>query len=331
MATALNSPALAQSPETLVHVVSIFPVSGGAAAYDLSDKKLKFFELQESVLKEVRRIPVEHTVWGVSDLNAGYIVASGYGRGALDAPLRLTWFAKDGSVSRVVFEKPGERSQVTYFQRIGEKLWITFFDSKYVTKTGYFQASDKEPWSFIEKLSFRLGDAVDVAGETIAVGRPYGDIQGQDGDLAIYIDGVRNPITTYRGVRAVTLIGDPKAPDVLAADGWHQNYGQFAQGRVTLARRDSTTGQYASQLIDLDTAQYGFSRFIDFKIGSKSYVAALGNKALQVYSPSEGWKKTVIYTRTSEDFIFDVALLEVGVTTASFLVANNGLHVASFP
>lgn len=325
-----SSVALAESPENSTNVISVYSVARGAAAYDPSQKTLKFFELQNGALKETRRLPVEHTVWGVVDFNDGYIVASGFGRGSLDAPIRLWLFSKDGSTSKVVFEKSGERSQVTLLKGVKEKLWITFFDSKYITKTGYFAAPVSTPWSFTEKFSFRLGDAVDVASDTIAIGRPYGDAPGQDGDLAVYIGGTRHEVPTLRGVRAVRLLGDPANPGVLFADGWHQNYSRMAQGRLSLAKRDPATGTFTSKVVDLDPTQYGFSRLVDFTIGGKTYVAALGNKALHVYSPAEDWKRTVIYTRSSEDSMFDVALLKAENERATFVVLDKGLHVVSF-
>jgi len=209
-------------------------------------------------------------------------------------------------------------------------VWITFFDSKYTTKTGYFLPSKDKAWTFTEQLSFRLGDAVDVVGDTIAVGRPYGEIQGQDGDLAVYVNSTRYEVSTYRGVRAVMILGDSKDPEVLAADGWHQNYGHIAQGRLTLAKRDPVTGRFASQVVDWDHNQYGFSKLSPFSLGGKSYVAALGNKELDIYSPTETWKKTVIYNRTAEDSIFDFAYMGSKGGVASFLILDKGLKLASF-
>ncbi|MEY4669583.1 MAG: hypothetical protein RL518_2282 [Pseudomonadota bacterium] len=322
--------ACADSADPLKSIVSVHSVEGGVAGYDPVAKVLRFFELQNGALSETRRLAAEQAVWRVIDFDGGYLVASGYGRGSLDAPIRLRWFSKDGTTSKVVFEKPGERSQVTLLKRAGNRLWFTFFDSKYITKTGYFIPSSSTPWTFTEKFSMRLGDAVDVEGDTVAIGRPYGDAPEQDGDLTVYLAGIRHEVPTHRGVRAVLLLGDPANPDLLLADGWHQNYGQSAQARLALAKRNSAQGTFTSTVVDLDATQYGFSKLLDLSIDGKTYVAALGNKALHVYSSAANWKRTVVHTRQSENSLFDVALLKVEPGKASFAVVDQGLRLVSF-
>ena len=314
----------------------------GAAAYDAVARDLIFLEIdKKGALSELRRINTGHNVYGVTAVADGYLYATGMGRNDLSAPIQIWLLPKSGATPRVVFEAQSERSQVAYLAAVGSKIWLTYFDAKYTTKTGYLTPKPAAMWEFTEVATLRLGDAVDVFGETtesIAIGRPYGDQQGEDGDLLLFENGIRTLLPSYRGVRSVLFL--PKLPKttIVIGDGWHQNYGAVAQGRLSLLTKDNDTGRFALQLIDRDKQQYGFSKLIDLTIGGEQYVAALGNRELVVYGPIGGekqqgieTKKRAIFTRESEDATFDVAIIESSNTKATFVVANQGVKLVSFP
>ena len=320
----------------------------GAAAYDAVARDLIFLEIdKKGALNELRRINTGHNVYGVTAVAEGYLYATGMGRNDLSAPIQIWLLPKSSATPRVVFEAQSERSQVAYLAAVGSKIWLTYFDAKYTTKTGYLTPKPAAMWEFTEVATLRLGDAVDVFGETtesIAIGRPYGDQQGEDGDLLLFENGIRTLLPSYRGVRSVLFL--PKLPKttIVIGDGWHQNYGAVAQGRLSLLTKDNDTGRFALQLIDRDKQQYGFSKLIDLTIGGEQYVAALGNRDLIVYGPigekhgekqgeKQGgeWKKRAIFTRESEDAPFDVAIIESSNTQATFVVANRGVKLVSFP
>lgn len=314
--------------------------SHSAAAYDAVARDLIFLEIdKKGALSELRRINTGHNVYGVTAVADGYLYATGMGRNDLSVPIQIWLLPKSGATPRVIFEAQSERSQVAYLAAVGSKIWLTYFDAKYSTKTGYLTPKPAAMWEFTEVATLRLGDAVDVFGETmesIAIGRPYGDQQGEDGDLLLFENGIRTLLPSYRGVRSVLFL--PKLPKttIVIGDGWHQNYGAVAQGRLSLLTKDNDTGRFALQLIDRDKQQYGFSKLIDLTIGGEQYVAALGNRELVVYGPigeKQGgeWKKRAIFTRESEDATFDVAIIESSNTKATFVVANQGVKLVSFP
>jgi hypothetical protein len=108
---------------------------------------------------------------------------------------------------------------------------------------------------------------------------------------------------------------------------WHQNYGQFAQARLSYLKRDSESGKYALQLLERDKDQYGFSKLMTFVFNGKEYVAALGNKTLIVYGPEGRWEKKAIYSRHDEPRIFDVARIPSDGGKAVFVVLDGTLRV----
>ncbi|MFN9944510.1 MAG: hypothetical protein ACK56I_34085, partial [bacterium] len=201
-------------------------------------------------MQERASTTVQGNVWQVTASPTQYVVATGMGRAALDAPIRVLSFTKDLKSSREVFSLSSERAEVPFLKWLNakgapSKVAIAFFESKYITKIGLLEPTENTAWRFEEVSSLRMGTAVDVHGSYMVVGRPYGDIQGQDGDLVLLKDGARELLPSYRGVRAVRLVGDPDDPSIFIGDGWHQNYGQLAQGRVSLLRKDTKTGKYA--------------------------------------------------------------------------------------
>jgi hypothetical protein len=333
--TRLISTATAQVPNT-GGVSAVFSLPDEVAAFDPQAGKLTIFTVAGDSLKERVSATINGNVWQVTASATRYVVATGMGRTALDAPIRILSFSRDLKNPQEVFSFSSERAEIPFLKWLDakgapSKVWVAFFDSKYTTKIGFFLPSVKAPWAFNEVAAVRMGTAVDVIGDLVAVGRPYGDIQGQDGDLLLFKDGARDLLPSYRGVRAVRCIGDPSDPSILIGDGWHQNYGQMAQGRVSLLRRDPNTGRYALQIVDKDDAQYGFSKFVDFMIDAKRYVAALGPKQVVVYGPENIWKRSVAYSRDQEDSMMDMALAKTDGNQAWFAVVDKGLRLVSFP
>jgi hypothetical protein len=314
----------------------VFGLPDEVAAFDPQSGKLSILTIARDAFQERASTMVQGNVWQVTASPTQYVVATGMGRTALDAPIRVLSFTKDLKNSREVFSFSSERAEVPFLKWLSakgaaSKVAIAFFESKYMTKIGFLTPAENTPWRFEEVSSLRMGTAVDVHGDYVVVGRPYGDIQGQDGDLVLFKDGARELLPSYRGVRAVRLVGDPDDPAVFIADGWHQNYGQLAQGRVSLLRKDTKTGKFALQMVDKDDAQYGFSKFVDFMIDGKRYVAALGPKQVVVYGPEDLWKRSVVYSRAQEDSMMDMALVTSDEKRAWFAVVDKGLRLVSFP
>ena len=302
------------------------------AAFNPTTKQLQFFSLGGGSLKSETRREVEGSVVAVTRHPQGYVVATGAGRGELDAPIRLWLYVVDGGAVRKakVFERPSERSQVTQLAWDSGKLWVTFFESKYMTKTGYFVPRDGAEWSFTEVFSTRLGTSVDVAGATLVIGRPYGDVQGQDGDVLLFESGKQVVLPSYRGVRNIRILAGERVPRILVADGWHQNYGQFAQARISLLQRDPVSGRYALQLVHRDERQYEYTRLMPFSLHGREFVGACGNKKLEVVPLMTDGNGTTLYNRSRDDISFECALLASDGKQAWFVVMDQGLHVVAF-
>jgi hypothetical protein len=240
----------------------------------------------------------------------------------------------DQKLDRVAYEYSGERNQVTGLTWNGPKLWINFYESKYFTKVGFLtpKAGANERWELTEVARLRMGDSFDCLGDTLVVGRSYGDQQGEDGDLLLYRKGERQLLPSYRGVRAVALFGSAENPSIVIADGWHANYGQVAQARVSLLRKRPGEERYALELIDRDTVNYGFSRLFVFDLKGTRRIAALGNSSLVVYSETAqgAWKKESLYTQLATGTIMDAAPIRIDGSGALFAISDAGLRTVAY-
>ena len=326
----LRTPSLAdaQLPGT-EGVTAVFGLGSRLAAFDPQAGKLTLFEAKGEGLVPGASAAVGENVWQVAETSQGYLVATGVGRYSLSAPIQLRLFSKDLSSSRVVFQPQSERAEVTFLSSVGAKVWVAFFDSKYTTKIGFLTPASSGLWPFTEVASLRLGTAVDVRGDLVVVGRPYGDEQGQDGDLLLFRNGARETLPSYRGVRSVRFFGDAARPSIAIGDGWHQNYGQFAQGRLSILSESPSSGRYALELIDRDESQYSFSKIFELPLNGKRHLVALGPKAVDVYGPEGEWKRHQAYSRPAEDTIMDAAPLAADGGKTLLVVADKGLRVVA--
>jgi hypothetical protein len=307
-------------------IVSLFPMTGGVAGFHEEQGALIWFKREGDALTETRRLPVTGHVWGVAEAGDTTYVAVGMGRKDLMAPLRVMALRASGSTD-VIFEHAGERNQASHLQYQDGKLWMTYFDSKYMTRTGYCDVTKRGRCSFVEVVRMRLGDAVDVRGGSVVIGRPYGETQGQDGDLFLVENGKETLLPSYRGVRSVAFFGDAPSLKIAIGDGWHQNYGQLAQGRLSVLAKQPGDSRYSLSLIERDSTQYGFSKIVPFMRGGKRYLAALGNKTLSVYGPEPEWSKKELYTRGAEDSHFDVVSLSATEGEVDFVVLDRGIRI----
>lgn len=312
-------------------IESLFPLPGEIAGYDPSMKALRFFTRSGAQLKEVKKLSVEAHVMSVIPVTDGYLYATGVGRESLQAPIQVIKVTKDGGRRQVVFEYAGERNQVNGLVSNDGKVWIDFFESKYITKIGYLSPQSEMPWKFTEVGTVRMGDSMDVVGNTVVVGRSYGDDQGHDGDALLLADGERILLPTYRGVRGVKIISDnPKTPSIIIGDGWHQNYGQIAQARVSLLKKREGESRYALEILDRDRANTDFSKFFEFTARGRRYIAARGNATIVIYGPEGEWSKKTVYNQTDSSRIMDVAPLPMDSDAVSFAVLDNGIRLVQF-
>lgn len=317
--------AVAQIPGT-ESVSAVFSLGQQIVGYDSSRHALRFFSCQGESLREEKSVPVEGSVSAVTAIPSGYAIAAGMGRDNPNAPIQIVIFSGTDSRGRVVFERAGERNQVnTIIWRDG-KLWLNFFTSKYITTIGYLTPNESGAWTFTELTSVRMGDSLDVVGDLAVVGRSYGDLQGQDGDLLLFKGSERTLLPSYRGVRSVRVVGDAGSHRIFIGDGWHMNYGQLAQGRLSVVSKRPQDSRYALQILDYDSSTTDFRRLIPFRSVGREYIAALGSSSVVIYDQEGGLAKRILYTQTSQTSLMDMTVAQTSPEKALVVVADQGLR-----
>jgi hypothetical protein len=317
--------AQAQIPGT-ESVTAVFSVDSQIAGYDPSQRTLRFYSWKSGTLRQERSIPIDGSVLGVASIPNGYAVATGMGRDNLSAPIRVVVFTGSDSKGRVVFERSGERNQINTILWRGGKLWVNFFTSKYITTIGYLTPTHSAEWVFTEIASVRMGDSLDVVGDLAIVGRSYGDIQGQDGDLLLFKGGERTLLPSYRGVRSTRVVGDVANHRIFIGDGWHMNYGQLAQGRLSVVSKRAEDARYTLQILDYDPTTTDFRRLIPFRSSGHDYIAAQGSSSVIVYDQLGASPKKVIYHQDSQTNLMDLAVVQVSPDKALAVIADQGLR-----
>lgn len=307
-------------------ISSIFAVGSQVAGYDGTVQALRFFSPQGGSLQETRSLPVSGNVTGVVPIPNGNAVATGMGRDTPNSPARVTIFTETQSTGRVVFERVGERNQINAICWSGDKLWISFFSSKYITTIGYLTPVDSGPWAFHEVATIRMGDSLGVVGDLVFVGRSYGDLQGQDGDLLLLKSGKRTLLPSYRGVRSLCVVGDVTDHRIFIADGWHMNYGQLAQGRLSVLHKRPEDARYSLQILDYDTTTSDFRRLIPLRSAGRDYIAALGSSSVSIYDQTGTLPKRSLYNQASQGSPMDLALIQLTADKALAVILDQGLR-----
>ncbi len=328
---------VAQIPGTQ-GVTAVFAIgTGEIAAYDASSKLLRFFAITAGSAHERAVVAVPGQVMGVIALSDVYVIATGMGRGDLTPPIRVHTLDKHGlgrsrSALKVVYERVSERPQVTQLRECGGKVLIGLFESKYNTVIGELVPSSAAAggqWRFSEKVQLRMGDSFDCIGDALVVGRSYGDSQGQDGDLLlIQPSGERTLLPSYRGVRGVESIGSDSEPMVIIGDGWHPNYGEMAQGRISLVKKRSGESRFALELIDRDLKNFNFTKFRSVRVAAKQFLVALGSSQIILYEDLFGSaNKREVYTQVGKSHLLDFAVGVIADGELAIVVADEGLHI----
>lgn len=333
--TALQQ-ARGQAPETS-GVTNVFSIGAqGIAAYDSVNKKLRFFSVSIKGSEEIAAVSVPGQVMGVVALREDYVVATSMGRGDLTPPIRVHTLAKNDlrkkeAALKVVYQRITERPQITQLRVCNGSVWLGFFESKYNTLIGRLEPlSEKssQTWNFSPVVDLRMGDSFDCLGEDIVVGRSYGDIQGQDGDLLLMRGASRTLLPSYRGVRGIESIGDVTEPTVIIGDGWHSNYGKIAQGRISVLRKRQGETRFTLELLDRDSANYNFTKFRKITLGGKPAIIALGSSQIILLSNLKNTlRKRVLYTQKGSSHVLDFDVVDSVGDAVTIAVADEGLHI----
>lgn len=318
-------------------ITSVFATEEGeVAAYDASSKTLRFFSITADAAKERASIAVPGQVMGVIALADAYVIATGMGRGDLTPPIRVHTLTKrdlgkPNSALTVVYERISERPQVTQLRACSGRVLLGLFESKYNTVIGELVPSSTATgaqWQFSEKVQLRMGDSFDCLGDAIIVGRSYGDSQGQDGDLLFVQREERTLLPSYRGVRGVESIGGAGESMVIIGDGWHPNYGEMAQGRISLVKKRSGESRFALEVIDRDLKNFNFTKFRSVRSAGRHYLVALGSSQVLVYDDIFGTAtRREVYTQVGKSHVLDFAVGRVDAQGVTLVVADEGLHL----
>jgi hypothetical protein len=202
---------------------SLVLVHDGIARWDGNEQELG------AIVQAVARGDVDGD--GLEEL----ILACGMGRGQPRAPARL-WLLDAGG-ARLVWEREGQRNQITELQVLAEGPWMAAFADGKRVEGGWLRPAEPT-WTFeplhVAAMATRQ---LPVAGGVLA-GRVYGDEPRSDGDLALFVGEQRTQLPTLRGVRSLALAdldGDGVA-ELLVGDGWHYKYGTEARARLRMLR-----------------------------------------------------------------------------------------------
>jgi len=178
-----------------------------------------------------------------------------------------------------------------------EEIIVSYFESKYIVETVSVSFNSGE-WENKIIASERMAMTRDIGvlpdGEQnrIVVGRVYGDALGDVGDAYI-ADENKTDLPVKRGVKIVK-IGDGNNDgenEIFVGDGWHQDYGKVARGRISYLFFDE--GKYKYELIEDVKYQYEISQIEiqDVTGDGKNEVLSRGNRIFKIYKYDEkGWK-----------------------------------------
>ena len=209
------------------------------------------------------------------------------GPGITNVPLRLQRTSWEFDDPQLIFEQASERPEINHLSQVGEDIVLSYFSSKYETKTEILQAGKdvlfrtRSPFATI-----RMGTSVLPYEGGLLFGRPYGDTLGQDGDVVFVKDGQRTLLPSYRGVSAIAEFRPQgKAiPGVFVADGWHQNYGAFAEARLSFLSKRSDSGRFALEILDVVEGESRLQKLFSFSSGEKNYLLAASDKKIYLYA-----------------------------------------------
>ncbi len=152
----------------------------------------------------------------------------GMDRDHLDAPAQVWSVGSEGA--RILFSRPGERSQVSDLRVVDGRLWAAIFSTRFDVEGGWIESEGFTP-VYTGRLATKQ---LPVSEDGVVVGRVYGVAPRSDGDLRLVRGEDQEKLPTWRGVRSLAA-WDPDQDgdlDLLVGDGWHFAYAQQARARV---------------------------------------------------------------------------------------------------
>lgn len=293
-----------------------------------AQKKLWLYTVKNgAAVKTAEGVSLGH-IWAATLFGSGsdakILVAYGLGRGDLNAPLRVASYSLKLDSEKIIHTFPTERSQMNSLEAHGDRVIANYFVSKYETETGALTPVSATDWSYEKMHSIRMGTSVAVNGDALIIGRMYGDLQGQDGDVLFKKQGAeQKTLPSYRGVSSLALYKtEGSATKILIGDGWHSNYGQFAQGRLSLLTPVAGTSRYTLDLLHTFSGSYAVNRISPTGSGVQDPIVLATNNHLVVAQPGSEWSFTELYSQQNANTIFDVQYVARNGADILVLVAD---------
>ncbi len=210
---------------------------------------------------------------------------------------------QDQNRKELVFSRFSIRPQVTTLQiadRDGDgnnEILLSYFESKYfVDYVAIEKVQDEWQSTLIEKrrmaMSRYVGRLPGYDLPQTVVGRVYGDEIGMTGD-AYLLGETPVMIPAKIGVKTVRIAdaNSDGQTDIILGDGWHQDYGKIARGRLAWVQFKNDSISY--ELIEDVKNQYEISQIEvgDINGDKVNEVIARGNQFTRLYQKqSDGWK-----------------------------------------
>ncbi len=204
-----------------------------------------------------------------------------------------------------IFTKASERPYPVFLQIEGDKtignkkIILSFYESKYIVETRAFTMDASGNWQHTTVEKKRMATSRDIGmlpgfnNPVTVVGRPYGDTVGMTGDAYIKLSNREEQLPAFRGVKVIRigdLNGDGKN-EIFAGDGWHQDYGKIARGRIAMISPTDTGYHY--ELIEDVKGQPDIIQIDvqDINGDGRNELVTRGSKYFRVYTKdSNAWK-----------------------------------------
>jgi len=220
------------------------------------------------------------------------LVATGMARAHRQAPARL--WSLDEQDAKLLWERKGERNQVTDLRVLGGRIWLVRFDDDRQSTGGWLLDGDPRQLEVAAKGALATRQLpLDDGG--VLVARIYGDEPRSDGDLQLRrADGSRRGIPSLRGVRSLELaeLDGQEAPELLVGDGWHYAYGERALARLRLLQGEEWQRGRTIAVFD---DEYSVRQLEVAGRGSDARILALGSaKAHLLVRDGLGWADLVL-------------------------------------
>jgi len=221
----------------------------------------------------------------------GETVIAGWGqsREHRDAPARVASYRLENKptlVEETILAPQTSRAEIVAILPVQDGLFVAYFDSKYTVKS-VIATKAATGWTTRDVATIRMATSYARTDDgRIVVGRVYGDAKGQDGDaFVLAADGTRTALPTLRGVRSVAAAGG----DIFLGDGWHQNYGDFAHGRLVRVHAGT------AELIEDTPGQFSIERILPTMIDGQLVLVTLGSHYVRAFARrGERWKGLTI-------------------------------------